>query len=72
MTIVYVVIAYFVGMAAVKIVEAMKDPDPMRLRDWVITIVTGWLLVPFTVSMLIMTWFFIGVENFWKFIKKVW
>jgi len=72
MTFLYIVIAYLLGLAAMKLAQEMRDPNPMRIRDYVVSILFGWILVPLVAYMRVMMCFFIGLETSWNFIKKAW
>ena len=74
-TICLVVLAYIVGLAAARIMpDALRQGEKMRIRDWVITVLIGWLMVGAAVTLYIGLPICFGFEwvlkNGWKKIKS--
>ena len=68
----WLIAAYLVGLAAMKLAQEMCNPDSMRIRDYAVAILFGWILVPLVVYLIVMMSLFIGPQIIWKFIKKAW
>ena len=68
----WLIAAYLVGLAAMKLAQEMRNPDSMRIRDYAVAILFGWILVPLVVYLIVMMSLFIGPQIIWKFIKKAW